>query len=119
MRAIHTHEVTEADKTIGITAMDAPGAGGANHYYAVDVAGTENGADIYFQNGPVSENGVNGVTQEVLLAIVIDRLRCFQAGPFACRENAIALTHIETGMMWLQQRTRDRIARQVEGKNEK
>ena len=115
MRSIHAHEVTDADKTIGITAMDAPGNGGANHYYAIDVAGTENGIDIRFQDGPVAENGVNGITQEVLLAVAIDRLQCFQRGPFACRENAIALTHIETAMMWLQQRTRDRIARQVEG----
>lgn len=114
MRNIHTHEVTEADKQIGIRVTDEPGAGGANHHYVIDLPYAVS-TEVFFQNGPVSENGVNGVTQEVLLAIVIDRLRCFQAGPFACRENAVALTHIETGMMWLQQRTRDRIARNVEG----
>jgi len=29
---------------------------------------------IAFQNGPIKEFGVNGITQEALLAIVIDRL---------------------------------------------
>jgi hypothetical protein len=51
----------------------------------------------------------------VLLAIVIDRLRGFQSGDFKCRENTVALTHIETALMWLQKRTRDRSARGVEG----
>lgn len=114
MRVIKTHEVTEADKRIGIRATDEPGAGGANHHYAIDLPYAVS-TEIFFQNGPVENSEPNGITQEVLLAIVIDRLQCFQRGPFACRENAIALTHIETAMMWLQQRTRDRIARNVEG----
>jgi len=52
---------------------------------------------IPFQNGPVKEHGVNGVTEAQLLAIVLDRLRAFNAGPYACRENAIAITKIEVG----------------------
>ena len=52
-----------------------------------------------------------------LLAIVIDRLRAFQAGPFACRENALALTKIEEAQHWLLHRTRARMTRGVEGKN--
>jgi hypothetical protein len=43
----------------------------------------------------------------------------FQSGEYACRENAIALTHIQDAMMWLQKRTRDRMARGVEGTNNK
>ena len=42
-----------------------------------------------------------------------------EAGEYATRENAIALTHIQDAMMWLQKRTRDRIARGVEGTNQK
>jgi hypothetical protein len=76
-------------------------------------------ATILFQNGPISEKGVNGITQEVLLAIVADRLRSFQAGPFACRENALALTKIEEAQHWLQQRTLSRMRRGVEGTHEK
>ena len=46
---------------------------------------------------------------------LLDRLRSFQAGPYACKANACALTHIEEAQHWLQQRTIDRMRRGVEG----
>ena len=115
MRKITDHITNPANDRIQISVLDDPGAGGANHHYAVDVDGSENGLDVIFQNGPIAEVGVNGVTQEVLLAIVIDRLRSFQAGPYACRENALALTKCEEALHWLSARTRARVARGVEG----
>jgi hypothetical protein len=114
MRTINTHKVNPANDLLEITVLDDPGAGGANHRYEIEW-GTDH-CWINFQNGPIGENGVNGITQEVLLAIVIDRLRAFQAGPFACRENALALTKIEEAQHWLLHRTRERMARGVEGK---
>lgn len=67
-------------------------------------------------------NGLNEVLQievldenEALLAVLEDRLIGFQSGQYACRENAVALTKIQEAMMWLQKRTRDRMARGVEG----
>lgn len=36
-------------------------------------------------------------------------------GKYASRENACSLTHTEESLMWLQKRTRDRVARGVEG----
>jgi hypothetical protein len=75
--------------------------------------------DIRFQNGPINEHGVNGISQEALLAVVIDRLRSFQAGPYACRENATALTKCEEALMWLKLRTQRRIDRGVEGTSAK
>ena len=119
MRKINDHKVNPANDRIDITVLDEPGAGGACHHYAVDVGGGENGCDIKFQNGPIAEVGVNGVTQEVLLAIVADRLRSFQAGPYACRENALALTKVEEAQQWLHHRTLARMARGVEGTHEK
>ncbi|MCK9587740.1 MAG: hypothetical protein M0Q93_00070 [Terrimicrobiaceae bacterium] len=74
---------------------------------------------IQFQNGPIQEAGVNGISGEALMAIQIDRLRSFQAGLYACRENALALTALEESLMWLQKRTRDRFARGVEGTSQK
>jgi len=71
---------------------------------------------ISFQNGPIQENGTNGIQNEDLIAICIDRLQGFQSGKFACRENANALTKLEEAMMWLRKRTADREARGVEGK---
>jgi len=118
MRVITDHIANPANDSITITVMDEPGAGGANHVYAVDVGGSETaGLDIRFQNGPIAEAGVNGVTHEVLLAVVIDRLRSFQAGPFACKENAEALHHAHVALDWLKSRTKERMARGVEGRN--
>jgi hypothetical protein len=123
-RTLADHIVTgDQAGQLNITVLDGPGAGGASHDYSIttDAIGAHgkslNECRIYFQNGPIRENGVNGVTQEALLAIVIDRLRSFQKGPCPCRENAIALTHFEEGLMWLQRRTLERIKRGVEGTN--
>jgi hypothetical protein len=105
--------------------MDEPGAGGACHKYrvgssvendgALDKALVQVFATISFQNGPIKESGVNGCHNEDLLAIVIHRLRCFQSGPYACRENALALTKIEEALHWLNHRTSERQRRGVEG----
>lgn len=126
MRTLNDHivEGDSANHQVKIIVSDEPGAGGANHAYAIAWPGSvPDGPDdacyVNFQNGPIKEFGVNGVTQEALLAIVIDRLRSFQSGPFSCRENAIALTHCEEALMWLQVRTRKRIARGVEGTHQK
>ena len=120
MRTIEDHKVNPANDTLTVTVEDEPGAGGANHIYRVTFAERPNAptlapVDIFFQNGPIAEAGVNGLTHEVLLAIVADRLRSFQAGPYACKANACALTHIEEAQHWLQQRTIERMRRGVEG----
>jgi hypothetical protein len=124
MRSINEHKINPANDTLTITVMDEPGAGGAHHRYEVSGfdASTNASAELHvckaeilFQNGPINEVGVNGVTHEVLLAIVADRLRSFQAGPYSCKANACALTHIEEAQHWLQQRTIERMRRGVEG----
>lgn len=125
MRTIEDHKVNPANDTLQIVAADEPVSGGANHRYEIKGYSTEKNPGyhddgdaeliILFQNGAIPEAGVNGVTQEALLAIVADRLRGFQSGPFACKANACALTHIEEAMHWLQQRTIERMRRGVEG----
>jgi hypothetical protein len=121
MRELTEHCVNPANDTLKITVLDEPGAGGANHVYEVsgfDVEGAPKGSGytrISFQNGAIAEAGVNGLTHEVLLAIVADRLRSFQRGSFSCKANACALTHIEEAQHWLQQRTLERMRRGVEG----
>ena len=120
MRKLDGHIVNPANDKIEITITDDPGAGGANHRYDVSIrdGNTKTGlVCLNFQNGPINEVGVNGVTHEVLLEIVADRLRSFQAGNFACKENAMALTKIEEAQMWLQSRTIKRMRRGVEGTN--
>lgn len=122
MRIIDDHKVNPANDTIEVNAIDLPGSGGANHAYVAtwtDKDGSLQQREIVFQNGPINEAGVNGLTHEVLLAIVADRLRGFQAGPFSTKANACALTHIEEAMHWLHQRTLERMRRGVEGTHQK
>lgn len=134
MRIITDHQVNPANDKLVIQVLDEPGAGGANHRYQItgfdprgnpsapelkDIPGDYEGLLVLFQNGPIADAGVNGVTQEVLLAVVIDRLRSFQSGPYACEENANALRAIEEGQQHLLNRTRARMARGVEGTHQK
>lgn len=116
-RQITSHHTNAVNALIRIHA-DEPTHGNASHVYSVEwfeADEREAGATLRFQNGPIGEVGVNGMTNEVLLAIVVDRLRGFQSGPYACRENELALTRIEEAAMWLESRTKQRTARGVEG----
>lgn len=127
MRTLTRHQINPANDRLTIAVIDEPGPGGACHHYRVTgytelppqfgsgPECNEPRMDIIFQTGPIVEAGVNGITQEVLLEIVADRLRSFQAGPYACRENALALTKVDEALMWLHERTRARMARGVEG----
>lgn len=118
MRTIEDHKVNLANDVLTITVLDEPGSGGGNHAYMVSGSGIGDAIaplTIQFQDGPISEVGVNGITNEVLLAIVADRLRGFQSGPFASRHNALALTAIEEAQNWLNRRTLERMRGGVEG----
>lgn len=58
----------------------------------------------------------DGTTNEEVLRMLIDRMQSLQSR-FPCRENAIVITKLEEGLMWLEKRTRDRVNRGVEGKH--
>lgn len=121
-RELTSHMVSGLNEVLKITVLDEPGQGNACHEYMITpTVGNGLGIVIHFQNGPLQETGgvPNGLSNEALLAIVEDRLSGFQSGQFACRENAVALTKLQEAMMWLQKRTRDRLARGVEGTNQK
>lgn len=130
MRELTNHCVNPANDALRVLVTDDPGSGGACHRY--EIHGFKGGANparqrgpgwqeapssvsLLFQNGPIAEAGVNGITHEVLLAIVIDRLRGFQAGPYANTYNAEALRHLEMALGELKLRTTDRMLRGVEG----
>jgi hypothetical protein len=95
---------------------------GAAHNYSLNVervtAWTHNGdfATLRFQRGPKNDpDHVPGLTDAALLAVLIDRYEGFQRGPFACRENAIVLTHLQTAALWIRARADDRARRGVMG----
>lgn len=130
MRELHDHKVNPANDLLKIEVQDEAGPGGASHlYHITGFDSATNPSDpwterhgqsakhstILFQNGAIGEVGVNGLTHEAVLAIIVDRLRAFQAGPYACRENALALTKIEEAQHWLAARTQARMVRGVEG----
>ena len=131
-REITTHEPEDGPHRLTLHAIDEPGPGGANHRYAIRATDPpprdpELAAipafplvdhDIRFQQGPIGEAGVNGLTNEALLAIVADRLEGFQRGEFACHENQQALSHVREALAWLEKRTRERVRRGVEGTHE-
>jgi len=121
-REITTHHVNGCNANIQLIAIDDPGSGGANHEYKISgfrdadhPYGIPSELTILFQNGPIKEVGTNGVTHEVLLAILIDRLEGFQRGPFKNQDNEKALQHLRVAINALKSRTEKRIARGVEG----
>ncbi len=58
----------------------------------------------------------NGTTNEDLLRVLIDRL-AFLHAKFPSKENEAASQHLNEALMWLEERTRQRKARGVEGKH--
>jgi hypothetical protein len=77
------------------------------------------GISIVWQEGPLGRGAdrkaPNGAFVDGVIQAAIQRIAYYQASKFACRENAIALTHLETALLWLNKRTADREARDVEG----
>lgn len=125
MREITSHKVNGLNEALTIRTIDQPGPGGAYHEYEIFYEGEDDNGKfshhtpIRFQKGPIKEAGVNGVSNEALLAIVKDRLECFQNGLYACDDNGDALHHVELAMNILHRRTKERMARGVEGTSEK
>lgn len=78
-------------------------------------------AFIEKQPHPTSTTGeletvMDGTTNEEVLKVLIHRCGCL-AKKFPSRETSIAITKMEEALMWLEKRTRDRVARNVEGKH--
>jgi len=122
MRELST--IQKREKLNIVKAADAPGNGGANHLYTIEPATMISeypvNWSIQFQNGPRKDkNSIHGILDTDLLEIVRDRLKGFQSGEYATRENAIALTHIEEALLWMNKRVEDRIERNVLGTNQK
>lgn len=92
------------------------GMGGGSVYELRRASGmTQN---IMFQSGSVPKNGVNGWTNELFLSIIKHRIGLLDK-KFPSKENEAAIQHIELAIMALEERTRDRKKRGVEGKYEK
>ncbi len=69
---------------------------------------------IQFQHGPVGANGVNGIQNEQVIKLLIERLMALNDA-FPCRENVAALAYLHAALSVLNERTRTRVAQGVEG----
>lgn len=124
-----THEVkTHYDghglnESIRVVATDEVGPGGAYHSYGfykrTDLKNQEKELGyLQFQKGPRDvEGSTSGVVEAAVLAVLIDRLECFQAGPYACDENREALEHLYEAMHYIKLRAHHRASRGVLGTN--
>lgn len=90
------------------------------HQYKVRMDGPnklEHEAHLRFQDGTINDvGGRNGLQNEEVLAILIDRMKFLNA-KYPCRENSIAITKLDEALMWLEKRTADRKNRGVEGQH--
>lgn len=145
-RLVTDHQINGLNDAITIEPRGPVGPGGAHTQYVFLLRPNPQhpatrALFIDFQtkaiNGP---DDFDGFTNEAFLAMLIDRIKGFQGMPpvhpmppgtppgiegarlapnrpqFQCRENAIALTHLEEALHWLQHRSRDRERRGVDGK---
>lgn len=120
MKEVTLHHVAGAETNVVVQAVGPlNGGGGYSHYQVTGFDTARNSAavddhgyrvgfsrlSIVFQNEKPAAHGLVGITMESLMAVCIDRLTDFQAGPFPCDENAIAKEHLEKAMAALQSRT--------------
>jgi hypothetical protein len=107
-------EIYTDEHGVTVNAIDHFGGELTNgHLYEVVAGGRSH--MIHFQRGAIPEVGLNGLTTESLLVVLSHRIR-FLDWRFPCRENKHAVRSIEDALFWLEQRTRERKARGVEGK---
>jgi hypothetical protein len=116
-RKITNHHPYPEIVGLSIEVCDEPGPGGASHLYLIKAPDGRIMNTISFQKGGVHEEGINGLTNEALLAIVMDRLNSFDKGPFPTAMNKAALDHCKLALGRLHARTKSRIERGVEGRS--
>ncbi len=119
MREIASHHDGHGLNEALIIEADDIGAAGASHHYTVKIKVGDalvGVADIQFQRGPRNDPASRpGILDSVLLAIVADRMECFNKGEYSCRENAIIKTKVEEALHWMKHRADDRARRNVLG----
>jgi hypothetical protein len=112
MREVTDHWLDDRSDNVEVRAEDL-GPGGADHKYTLKAGDTEQ--VLLFQRGPVREAGLNGVTEEALIAVLIDRFTSFRDGPFSHPAHSAILEHLEGALEEMHGRTRERESRGVKG----
>lgn len=81
-----------------------------------DIKGVAPIVKFAIQSDPISEVGINGVQALDMLQYTKCLFESLNE-VFPCRENSLTITKIEEAIHWQEARTRDRLRRNVEGKN--
>lgn len=123
---IHCGQHNEHARKLSILATGAHLVTGARHRY--DITGFdartnpafhptdhENILTILFQQGPVPNVGINGVTPEALLLCVQHLFEGYQTSTFKCQENEDVLEGVGKAIAAIRARTAGRVERGVEG----
>ena len=124
-RTVPDAKIMNPSQFCTVQAVGEPNRGGAHTLYHVysgvngpnpeepDALASVEVCEIRFQDGHPGEVGYNGILDSALLAVLIDRLKGFQSGPFSSREGAIALTKLEEALLWMDKRVANRTAQGV------
>ncbi len=109
---------------VKVTTADYRQSDNAHHSYKIEIFPYETpkyqtepvvSVVLNFQNGGLKEVGANGITDQALIAILLDRKRSFNEGQFRCRENSMVITKLEEALHWEEHRSNERARRNVEG----
>lgn len=109
------HDGHGLNESISVRSTDEVGPGGAYHRYEMWIDSDYVGF-VQFQYGPRNHpDSLPGATESSVLAILIDRLESFQAGPYACEENRIVLEDLYHALSMVKARADARANRGVLG----
>lgn len=109
---ITSHHVKGYAYNIDVTAMPVERYGKPSYRYSFmkeyeNKSGYQYIKELAFQIGDPKTHGINGVTCESLLAVMVHRLSGFQDNPATnCTENKQAITYMELAMEALYSRQR-------------
>ena len=82
--------------------------------YSIRDLNDKNLCDIHFQEGNI-DGGINGITNEDLIMIIINRLKTFQQGQYSCEENERVIGLLEECLYNLKERN-DKVKAAKQGK---
>lgn len=95
-------------------------AGFASHNPGLPPAVALEVGSIQFQRGPRNvDDSTPGTLDGAVLAVLIHRFECFQAGPFGSAENEEVLEHLRAALAAILARAKERAGRGVLGTNAK
>lgn len=110
MREVKHHHTPFHSRGNAVKVVAGPGGEGSvpAEYHVIAGPDYSLGVDFMTINN-------QGVTNEALLAVVQDRLECFQEGQYPCAENEGALRHVRLALAELHHRTGRRVNQGIEG----